>query len=93
MSHRKSAKHNQIFSLKKIPSDLFQGCGRHTYHRLRATVSEWKAECDSILGSFWGFTVVALARRDPDCIQVQRWDGGVLRDGNVEPILVAGGMS
>lgn len=63
------------------------------YRGLSATISEWKAESDSIPGGFWGVTIVALAGRDPDCIQVQRWDCGALRDGDVEPVLVAKKMS
>lgn len=63
----------------------------YIYHGLCATIREWKAESDGILGSVLGFTV-ALAWRDPDCIQVQRWDCGIPRDGNVEPILAAGKM-
>ena len=61
----------------------------HIYRGLSATISEWKAESDSISGSFLWFTIVLFARRDPDCVQVQRWDCLILGNGDVEPILVA----
>lgn len=61
----------------------------YIYHGLSATLSEWKAENYSILGTVFGITV-SLAQRDPDCVQVQRWDCGIPGDGNVEPILAAG---
>lgn len=60
------------------------------YHRLSTTIREGKAESDGILGCFLGSTVsVVLAGGDPDRIQVQRWDGGILKDGDVEPVPVA----
>lgn len=65
----------------------------YIYHRLSATISIRKAESDSISGCCFGFTVLALTGRDPDCIQVQRWDCSILGNGNVEPILVAEKLS
>lgn len=64
----------------------------YVYHGLCATVSERKAESDSIFGFVLGFTV-ALAWRNPHIIQVQRWSCGILRDCYVEPILAAGKMA
>lgn len=63
----------------------------YVYHGLCATVSERKAESDSIFGFVLGFTA-ALARRNPHIIQVQRWGCGIPRDCYVEPILAAGKM-
>lgn len=51
-----------------------------------------EAESDSIFEFVLGLTV-ALARRNPHIIHVQRWGCGIPRNCYVKPILAAGKMA
>ena len=61
----------------------------YTYQELSATGTEWETEGDRVRGLGLGLATGTLVRQNVHCVQVQRWDSGILVDGNDKAILVA----